>query len=66
MAQKAQKTVFLVDGHALVYRAFYAMISRPLRTSKGENTSAPWGIAQFVRKIRADWQPSLVFGPRDN
>ncbi len=60
MAQKAQKTVFLVDGHALVYRAFYAMISRPLRTSKGENTSAPWGIAQFVRKIRAEWRPDYL------
>ncbi|UCC82632.1 MAG: DNA polymerase I [Gemmatimonadota bacterium] len=54
------KTVFLVDGHALVYRAFYAMISRPLRTSRGENTSAPWGIAQFIRKILGERRPDYI------
>jgi DNA polymerase-1 len=35
--------LFLVDGYALIYRAFFALISRPLTTSKGENTSASWG-----------------------
>ncbi len=54
------KRVFLIDGHALVYRAFYAMISRPLRTSKGENTSAPWGIAQFIRKTLTDQKPDYL------
>ena len=57
MAGMPKKRVFLVDGHALVYRAFYAMISRPLRTSRGENTSAPWGIAQFIRKVREEQDP---------
>ncbi|NIR43533.1 MAG: DNA polymerase I [Gemmatimonadetes bacterium] len=58
---KADKgTVFLIDGHALVYRAFYAMISRPLRTSRGENTSAPWGIVQFIRKVLAERNPDYL------
>ncbi len=52
--------MFLVDGHALVYRAFYAMISRPLRTSHGENTSAPWGITNFIRKILAEEKPDYL------
>jgi DNA polymerase-1 len=60
MAKRRTETVFLVDGHALVYRAFYAMISRPLRTSRGENTSAPWGITQFIRKILADHKPDFL------
>jgi DNA polymerase-1 len=60
MAEATDKRVFLVDGHALVYRAFYAMISRPLRTSRGENTSAPWGIAQFIRKVQADQEPDYL------
>jgi DNA polymerase-1 len=60
MAPKETKTVYLIDGHALVYRAFYAMISRPLRTSRGENTSAPWGIAQFIRKILAERRPDYI------
>ena len=28
--------LFLVDGYALIYRAFFAMLSRPLTTSRGE------------------------------
>lgn len=60
MTGKQAKTVFLVDGHALVYRAFYAMISRPLRTSRGENTSAPWGIAQFIRRVLKEQRPDYI------
>ena len=60
MARNKPKTLFLVDGHALVYRAFYAMISRPLRTSRGENTSAPWGVTQFIRKILAERKPDFL------
>jgi DNA polymerase-1 len=55
-----KKTVYLIDGHALVYRAFYAMISRPLRTSHGENTSAPWGVTQFIRKVLAERKPDYI------
>ena len=43
--------LFLVDGYALIYRAFFALISRPLTTSKGENTSASWGIANFLQRL---------------
>jgi DNA polymerase-1 len=56
----SKQTVYLVDGHALVYRAFYAMISRPLRTSHGENTSAPWGITQFIRKVLSERKPDFI------
>src|SRR5437867_1137727 len=31
-------TVYLVDGYALLYRAFFAMIARPLTTRRGEGT----------------------------
>jgi DNA polymerase-1 len=60
MAKQEIRRVFLVDGHALVYRAFYAMISRPLRTTHGENTSAPWGIVQFIRKTLAEQKPDYL------
>ena len=60
MSDPERKRVFLIDGHALVYRAFYATISRPLRTSHGENTSAPWGIVQFIRKVLAEHDPDYM------
>ena len=53
-------TLFLLDGHALIYRAFFAMISRPLTTSSGENTSAPFGIARFLVRLIDDHDPDYV------
>jgi len=52
--------LFLVDGYALIYRAFFALISRPLTTSKGENTSASWGIANFLQRMITKHRPEYL------
>ncbi|HVP70776.1 MAG TPA: DNA polymerase I, partial [Gemmatimonadaceae bacterium] len=52
--------LFLVDGYALIYRAFFALISRPLTTSRGENTSAAWGIVNFVRRLQTQHRPEYL------
>jgi len=52
--------LFLVDGYALIYRAFFALISRPLRTSRGENASVPWGIANFLFRLRERHHPEYL------
>src|ERR1041384_2196714 len=52
--------LFLVDGHALIYRAFFALISRPLRTSRGENTSAAWGVVNFLLRLQTKYQPDYL------
>jgi len=52
--------LFLIDGYALIYRAFFAMIARPLRTTKGENTSAAWGVVNFLLRLRDKYQPDYV------
>jgi DNA polymerase-1 len=52
--------LFLVDGYALLYRAFYAMIARPLRTSRGENTSAAWGVANFLLRLGEKYRPDYI------
>jgi len=52
--------LFLVDGYALIYRAFFALISRPLRTSRGENASVPWGIANFLLRLRERHHPEYL------
>lgn len=51
---------FLVDGYALIYRAFFAMMSRPLRTSRGENTSAAWGVANFLARLKEKYRPDFL------
>src|ERR1043165_5159610 len=52
--------LFLVVGYALIYRAFFAMISRPLTTSRGENTSAAWGIVNFLQRLVTTHKPEYL------
>jgi DNA polymerase-1 len=53
-------TLFLVDGYALIYRAFFALLSRPLTTSHGENTSAAWGVVNFLQRLKNDHHPDHI------
>ncbi|HEV8358464.1 MAG TPA: DNA polymerase I [Gemmatimonadales bacterium] len=52
--------LFLVDGHALIYRAFFALLTRPLRTSRGENTSAAWGVVNFLLRLQSKYRPDYL------
>ena len=52
--------LFLIDAYALIYRAFFAFINRPLTNSRGENTSAPFGFANFLVEIRDKYQPDYL------
>ena len=52
------KKLFLLDGMALVYRAHFALISRPILTSKGVNTSALYGFTQTLLDILKNQQPT--------
>jgi DNA polymerase-1 len=36
------------------------MISRPLTTSRGENTSAAWGVANFIQRLLQNHQPDYL------
>lgn len=53
-------TLFLVDGYALIYRAFFALLSRPLTTARGENTSAAWGVVNFLQRLVAKHRPEYL------
>ena len=48
--------LFLVDGYALIYRSFFALLTRPLTTAHGENTSAAWGVVNFLQRLRTRYQ----------
>jgi DNA polymerase-1 len=62
-----ENVLYVVDGHALIYRAYYAFINRPLITTKGENTSAIFGFMRMLLKLMHDEEPShlvCAFDPR--
>jgi DNA polymerase-1 len=47
--------LFLIDGHSLCYRAFYAIPG--LTNSKGEPTNAIYGFATMLRKLMEEQKP---------
>ena len=59
-APPAAPALFLVDGYALIYRAFFAMIARPLKTTRGENTSAAWGVTNFLLRLMEQHRPERL------
>lgn len=52
------KRLFLLDGMALLYRAHFAFIKNPIRTSDGLNTSALYGFTNTLLDIIKSWQPT--------
>ncbi len=50
--------LFLLDGMALLYRAHFAFIKAPIRTSDGVNTSALYGFANTLLDILKNQQPT--------
>jgi DNA polymerase-1 len=62
-----KSVLYIIDGHALIYRAYYAFIRRPLITSKGENTSALFGFMRMMVKLIREENPEYlvcVFDPK--
>jgi len=52
--------LLVVDGHALAYRSYYAMIRSPLTNRRGENTSAEFGFVRALQSVRRDEAPDAV------
>ena len=57
---KSAPRIFLIDAYALIYRSYFAFISRPLTNAAGENTSAPFGFTRFLLDIREQFQPDYM------
>ncbi len=55
-----QKTLLLLDAYALIYRAYFAFISRPIKTSKGLNTSAIYGFTKTLLDALKRYNPSHI------
>lgn len=54
------KKLFLLDGMALIYRAYFALSKTPRITSTGFNTSAIFGFANTLLELLRTQQPSHV------
>lgn len=55
-----KKRLLLLDAYALIYRAYYAFINRPMRNSKGMNTSAIYGFIRATLDAIKKFNPTHV------
>ncbi len=56
MAEK----LFLIDAMAMIYRAYFAMIGRPLKDGKGNNVSAIYGFVNAMLRILEEENPDHI------
>ena len=47
--------LFILDGYGLIYRAYFALASRPLTDSDGNNISAIYGFFRTIFFLRKDY-----------
>ncbi len=52
--------LFLIDAMAMIYRAYFAMLSHPLTDSSGRNTSAIYGFVNSLVKILEEENPEHI------
>ncbi|MFN9114286.1 MAG: 5'-3' exonuclease H3TH domain-containing protein, partial [Bacteroidota bacterium] len=55
-----RQRIMLIDGHALAFRAFYALAEQGLRTSSGEPTYAIFGFASIMLNAIKEHQPTHI------
>src|SRR4030042_6386761 len=58
--KEKRKRLFLLDGTALAYRAYFAFIRNPLINSRGINTSAAFGFTNTLMKILREEKPDMI------
>jgi DNA polymerase-1 len=54
------KKLFLVDAYALIFRAYYAFLRRPMTNSKGFETSAIFGFTKSLLEVLKKEKPSHI------
>lgn len=62
-----EKQLFLIDGHAVLYRSYYAFINAPRINTKGVNTSAIFGFVNTLNDLITKQKPThigVVFDPK--
>ncbi len=60
------KKLYLLDGHALVYRVYYAFMKRPITNSKGVDTSILYGFIKMMMELIVRERPThfgVAFDP---
>ena len=52
--------LFLIDGHALVFKMYYAFLGRPMVNSKGVDTSILFGFTKYLLELIDRERPTHI------
>ena len=52
--------LFLIDGHALVFKMYYAFLGRPMVNSRGEDTSILFGFTKYLLELIDRERPTHI------
>ena len=52
--------LFLIDGHALVFKMYYAFLGRPMVNSKGVDTSILFGFTKYLLELIDREKPTHI------
>lgn len=64
--KRNSKDIIIIDGHALAYRAHYALISQHLQDKDGNPTETLFGFFRMLAKLLSEHKPHsllIVFDP---
>jgi DNA polymerase-1 len=53
-----QGRLFLIDGHALIFKMYYAFLRRPMVNSKGADVSILYGFTKYVLELIEKEKPT--------
>ena len=60
------KRLFLIDGHALIFKMYYAFLRRPMINSKGADMSILFGFTKYILELTEKEKPThlaIAFDP---
>jgi DNA polymerase-1 len=57
MKDSSLPPLYLIDAYGLIYRSYFAFLTRPLRNSAGKNVSALFGFARTIVSLLDDGAP---------
>lgn len=66
MTDQEKNTVYILDSYGLIFRCYFAFISRPLTNPNGENVSALFGFFRNLHWILQHYQPGYIFAAMDS
>lgn len=61
-----KKPVYILDAYGLIYRSYFAFISKPLTNQQGKNVSAIFGFFRNLHSLLVQYTPEIFIAAFDS